>query len=233
MEDFVFNAISQRYKNISFCFFYGSYLTNKMHPASDIDVISIVKGEIIPFREHFMVDNKVFDSFVFDAESLHAAMLQSYASGSFTLVKSILAAKPLPYPTSVSVKLKEIAFELQKNVNVNLDRIFFMARHRLESVINDLMYCDENDRIALSSAAYRIITEALLIHLGGGIQGVKHGGRYLRGRMPADYALLQQALCDAVSGDIRDLAKWAQVTLDKIGGPLGTNFRERLPQLAR
>ena len=233
MENFILTEVSRRYKNLSCCFFYGSHLKQHTHPASDIDVISVIQGEITSFREHFMAGNKVFDSFVFDAGSLHAAMKQSYSAGSFTLVHSILGAVPLPCPTPVSIRLQEIALELQQGANVNLDRALFMARHRLGSVINDLIYCDESDRIALSSAAYRVITEALLLHLGGGIQGVKHGGRYLRNKMQADYVRLQQALRDAISGDVQDLAKWAQVTLDNIGGPLGNHFRERLPQLTR
>jgi hypothetical protein len=217
----IFKTLSQRYPTLQFTFLYGSAKLNNVSSTSDIDCIAIIEGETPPRREHFIGLGKIFDVYVFNPESLHAAMRQSYLVGEPMLVESVLSSTVLPSSTFVSTRLVDIALKLQAIPLLPPKALMLSIRESLASLLDDLSgEINESEHTMRMVELFTIISKTRLLMLGKGKQSFRYTARLLHTENPDAAAVLDSAFKEALAQNPKQLVELGRKLLDDMGGAL-------------
>lgn len=218
--------ISERFPSVSFVFLYGSVNFGTNNAESDVDCIVVTKEIIRPFREHFSAMGKIFDVYVFDSESLHAAMRNSHAAGTPMLINSIASAQILPGPDKTAERLIEIAKELRAAERPPSFAIIRTLRESLGATLDDLKV-----EVAGFEKTMRFIELVALISkyrtlmLGEGGHSYRYTARIMLSHDEPATKYLNEAFQLALIGAPTRLLELAEQTLDALGGRLRGEYK--------
>jgi len=230
----IFPSIKLKFPNASFCFFHGSMLTRTENQLSDVDVIVVTSDTCQPFREEFIVEKRVYDAFIFDAESLNGAMHGLHRNCSGALAYGVANGVVLPQANAVSTKLANLAKRLCARPMVASQSLLTLRRHSLTKVMDDLPYAKSpSERTLLAIDAAKNIVEVRLLADGKGMNSAKYSARLFFARWPEQFAQIELALQNAFAGEPEVLIALCNQALLQIGGPLRGTLRMDLPNSLR
>ena len=211
---------------------YGSQITEKTNPLSDVDLIIVVAPPAISYREKLEINGLVFDIFVYDFEALNGAMYISRISGTLILASSVASSVVISNNESISSGLRRTANVVLKSGP--LSRNFDDERQHLTNLLDDLIYCnDQGERTYILVEIFRAISDILCKSFNnGGVTG-KIAARVIYKEKPILFNQLVKSFRDAISGDHVMIRSFSSAILHQYGGLLRQGFKTRLPEVIR
>lgn len=212
-----------RYPGAQATMFYGSSAQGTARSTSDIDMLVIVKSPASPFREKFEQAGRIFDVFVYDAESLNGAMILERSAQSMVLINIVAGARIFPPSSALASSIQAAAIRLRnaRSTTLELDA----ARHQITSLIDDIQdYGKEPGADRLMVELYKSIYDLALLSIGCGCFGGKHAARLLGQRNAALAKDLECGLVKALNGDPSSLLDLATTVLRGLGGELRQGY---------
>jgi len=231
----IWETVSARHPEASFCFFFGSRAFGRGDAASDVDVIVVLPRVANAYRETFSANGFLFDAHVHDPETLHFLMRMEQRNGLAMLAGEVDQARVLPQPCEVSSRLKEIARQLL-DAGAPPPSSWTAPRRYFTSVSSDLeRSADEDERRILAMELYPKLLETFLRSRGQLLDGQ---GRYLvravRKLDPAFFERARHAMAQCFGeGSVPPLLALTREVLDLIGGPLVDGYRQDFPPTFR
>ncbi|MEB0141152.1 MULTISPECIES: nucleotidyltransferase domain-containing protein [unclassified Undibacterium] len=234
LTEFIVNVISNRYSDFSFIYFFGSQINGVARKDSDIDLIIVFTKKTTPFHESFSEGGKIFDVFVFDAETLNYNIQICPKIGQYSTIEIICGSTVLPQATFESEHLKSCARYIENSAQwevPDLDSV----RYFLTSLIIDLEFCiDKREINFLAAELYKTLVEIILLKRGKGGYVRKHTARALKKFNPLMDEKLNNSLEKAISNaDTADLVVLAKAVLAELGGELKDGFKKQMRESGR
>jgi hypothetical protein len=230
----ILDALSARYTQSFFCFFFGSHAFGRGDADSDIDVIVVLNRVGNAYRETFSSNGFLFDANVHDPETLHFMMRSEHRNGLAIMAGKVDQAQVLPEPCELASKLKEVARQLIAS-GPPPPQNWDAPRRYVSAVLSDLERCaDTNERWIIAMDLYiKIMDIFLRCHAQFAGQG-----RYLvqsvRNFDAVFFERTQTALTRLFhDGSASPLIQLTREVLDLIGGPLTAGYRQDYPEKFR
>ena len=217
-------------------FLYGSAKEGRLSAYSDIDLVVVYEEPVAIYREKARWDGSLFDTFVYDGEALHGAMVIARNNGNAVLAQSIRNADILGVSMLHAVpaleKIRGIAARLANAPP--LARSLQNQRQLLTSMLDDLRAIDAaRDRVFVLTDVFQCLIDIVMSKYGemGGTK--RYAARLLADKDPQLLEMLADSYREAVNGDAQRLLHIAQATLAIAGGELREGFRMKLPESLR
>ena len=232
----ILNAVNDYLANAHpralFAYLYGSQVKGTATARSDIDLLVIYEEPISQYRHKEEFKGRLFDTFIYDIESVNGLIHLARSGGDFIVINSILGSITVPQESEASRCLRETARLLKKSGEPirNLTR----DRQHLTSLVEGLEHERDADLVTVlaSELLTSVFSTALRIHGEGGV-GRREMVHLLRERDPQ----LCQALLGAYKSIPADgsaaLVAMAWKFIDTIGGPLRAPYKASLPNIVR
>lgn len=224
IPDLILGMASRRYPGFSFVLFHGSTSRGNGHADSDVDLFVIFADQRAPCRESFVERGKVFDVFVYDAETLHLQLHSARRSWQTAVLDIVCSSVTLPRENAISTYLRKSAERIRSTPPPTEDALMF--RVLLTNLLRDLRLAQDRWEIqALAIELYKTLsTKALREHGVGG-----HVRKHCRAALLAvepEYCLQLDELFESTirAGDAAGFIRLGELVLDKLGGALATEF---------
>lgn len=227
VEDDLLGFARIHYPGFEFLLHFGSTAHGAAREHSDIDLLLVFPGAIHPFRETRLWQGRLFDSWLYDIETLNGLIHAGRTGRNHVMLDIVLTSRVLPEPTPRSDLLKTAATRIREAGPLLTDRNDF--RHVLTSLMDDLKQCgDPVEGTAIALDLHNVIQQTLLCLLGAGGFRKSHAIARLRDHDPTYFAELTDAIKAAVGGKHEPLLTAAGRLLDQLGGPLREGHRAAL-----
>lgn len=214
-------------------FLYGSAKEGRQPPHSDIDLVVIYEEPISIYREKVRWEGSLFDTFVYDTEALHGAMVIARSNGNAVLAQSIRHAEILGASGSPPMeKLRDIATRIANAPP--LARSLQNQRQLLTSMIDDFSELQEpRAKVFVLADVFQCLIDIVMSKYGemGGTK--RYAAKLLSAKDPKLLEMLADAYKEALNGNAERLLAIAQATLTIAGGELRDGFRMKLPEALR
>ncbi|ANH66730.1 nucleotidyltransferase domain-containing protein [Mitsuaria sp. 7] len=215
------------YPGFEFVLHFGSTAHGMAREHSDIDLVLVFPEAIHPFRETRRWRGHLFDSWLYDIESLNGLIHAGRTGRNHVMLDIVLTSRVLPLPTPRSDLLKTAAQRIRKAGPLLADRNDF--RHVLTSLMDDLKQCDDPvEGTAVALDLHNVVQQILLSLLGAGGFRKSHAISRLRNHDPVYFSELTNAMALAVQGKHDPLLTAAGRLLAQLGGPLREGHRAAL-----
>jgi hypothetical protein len=218
------DVAARRYPGHSFVFFHGSNSRNMGRSDSDIDLFVVFTQQRAPYRESFTEDSKVFDVFVYDAESLHYNLHAARQTLQTVVLDIVCSSVTLPHENATSTYLRKSAEQIRRSPLLPENPQTF--RVLLTNLLRDLRLAQHRwDIQALAIELYKALVSKTLREHGIGGHVRKHSRAALIAVAP-DYCVQLDTLFESTirTGDASELIRFGEHDLDTAGGALVSDF---------
>jgi predicted nucleotidyltransferase len=228
---FVHDAVSHRYGQPLFCYFFGSHALGRGDAASDIDVIVVLSKVDQAYRETFTANGFLLDVSVHDSETLHFMMRAEYDRGLAILSGKVDQSLVLPEPSALSSRLKEIARRMLESgpaPQTNWDT----PRRYITAALSDLERCGDPDEQQMM--AMDVFVKIIDIFMRCNRQFSGQDRYLIRSAKQFDAVFFEQARLALARvfehGSVSSLMHLSRDVLNRIGGTLDAGYRQNYPK---
>lgn len=224
ISDLILSVAAKRYPGFSFVLFHGSTSRSSGRPDSDVDLFVIYTDQRAPCRESFVEGGKVFDVFVYDAETLHFHLHTARRSWQTAVLDIVCSSVTLPNDNAISMYLRRSAERIRSTPPPAEDPLMF--RVLLTNLLRDLRLAQDRWEIqALAIELYKTLSIKVLREHGVGGHVRKHCRTALKAVEPA-YCLQLDELFESTirTGDSAGFVCLGERALNERGGALVSDF---------
>ncbi len=215
------------YPGFEFLLHFGSTAHGASRKHSDVDLLLVFPGAIHPFRETRRWQGQLFDSWLYDIETLNGLIHAGRTGRNHVMLDIVLSSRVLPEPTPRSDLLKTAAERVRRAGPLLADRNDF--RHVVTGLMDDLEQAEDPvEQAAIALDLHNVVQQTLLCLIGAGGFRKSHAIARLRDHDPAFFTELTNAVAVALKGDHGPLLAAAGRLLGRLGGPLREGHRTNL-----
>lgn len=238
LRDRVDRIVRARYPGYAFVLLHGSSLRGAARADSDIDLIVVYAEETAPYRQSFVDAGKIFDVFVYDAQSLHYLLHAGRQSQQTVIIDIVCTSITLPTETEVSDYLRRTAqrLKLAPLPQQLLPRCGLLPfRVAMTNLLRDLRAATQQREVtSLAIELFMSVSTSVLRSRGIGGHTRKHWRRALAAEAPDLLQDLEAAFELAVrTNDATALALVGDRVLAQHGGPLVSDYTIPLGEMRR
>lgn len=236
LNGWVAEIASARYPGHAFVLLHGSSLHGTARADSDIDLIVVYTKDTAPYRQSFIEDGKIFDAFVYDAESLHYLLHAGRQNQQTVILDIVCASVTLPYETRASDYLRRSAQRLRLVPTSAPPQCGFLPfRVAMTNLLRDLRATTQPQEVtALAIELFMSVSNHMLRIRGIGGHARKHWRRALEAADPDVLHDLESAFELAVrTNDTTALAIVGERALAQHGGQLVSDYTIPLGEARR
>lgn len=230
INDICRSFVSRHHPNAAGAFFYGSMAAGKNKIKSDIDLIILYINPVSVKRNIVEWHGQIMDTFIYDAEALHGAMILARANGNTVLAQCIGSARIInAQAEAVLNKLQAIANRITQAPV--LPRTLVTLRYQLQTLTDDLRVAeDSSERLFVASDVFDTILEILMTKYGALGGAKRFAMKRLKREDPEFFRMFVSAYENAVNGSIEQFLSLAENVILITGGQLRYPVEIKLPE---